>query len=316
VNARVDFHWASNSADSIDAAARRYSALCAQPRATWDTVRSSGAQLSFALFGTSLSGLPKDQALLLQPDGDLARIPWASLGLASGGILGERFFVAVVPEQLKNDSVPRLASFPIHRTLVIGATTTHPKWAADYLPLPGIREEIAAIRTAIPGGTVALEGESATVSNIERGLQDADGLHFAGHASRTPDGVRLLIAPDLRAKQSGAREGYWIPASAQGARLNLAVLSACATARYEDRDTLEPNDLARALMIAGARQVVAALWNADSAASSRFMQVLYANLGQGRSAPQAARTALTEIRQRHGWESPYYWAAFTLFVQE
>jgi CHAT domain-containing protein len=285
-----------------------------QPHAPWDAVADSGKRLAAALLGPSIHSLARDLILLIQPDRELARIPWASLPLASGETLGERFLVAVVPQHIASETWPQLANFPIHRMLTIAATSIHPKWEADYLPLPGVREEIAAIQAAFPGVT-SLEGDSATVSKVERALRAAGGLHFAGHASVSADGVRLLVAPDFRSEDSAAREGLWTPTIADGGKLNLAVLSACSTARYEDEDTLEPNDLARTLMLGGVRQVLAALWNTDSAAASMYIQIFYADLSKGQTPIQAARHASREIRRQSAWSHPYYWAPFTLFVQ-
>ena len=98
-------------------------------------------------------------------------------------------------------------------------------------------------------------------------------------------------------------------------RLGLAVLSACSTARYEEVESPEPRDLASALLLGGARQVVATLWNVDSEASTRFMEAFYREMHLGRMTQDAMRKAWRTVREQPGMTNPYYWAGFSLFVQ-
>ena len=53
-----------------------------------------------------------------------------------------------------------------------------------------------------------------------------------------------------------------------------------------------------------------ALWSADDAAICVLFEAFYAELVAGRSPAQAMQEAAQRVRERPGWEHPYYWAAF------
>jgi CHAT domain-containing protein len=69
------------------------------------------------------------------------------------------------------------------------------------------------------------------------------------------------------------------------------------------------------LLVEGAQEVLAANWNADSAAASYLMQSFYRGLEQSRLPIEALRAAVRQTRRQPEWENPYYWAMFSLFVQ-
>jgi CHAT domain-containing protein len=232
------------------------------------------------------------------------------LPLPSGQPLGDQLLIAIAPfvDRPGQVSVPAVH---VRHALIVAATVLHPNDAADFPHLPGLAEEIAAVRETFSGAD-ALEGSAATGMNIEAHLSSADALHFAGHAVAKPDGIEFLVAPDLGGR--GRSGGRWRPA-AGGTRLGLVVLSVCSAARFEEIESPEPQHVASAMLLSGTRQVVASLWNTDSAAASRFMQMFYRNLRQGLSSAQSMQAAAREVRAQPGWRNPYYWASFMLFVR-
>jgi len=136
-------------------------------------------------------------------------------------------------------------------------------------------------------------------------------LHFAGHALSSPDGASLIVAPDPAARDENS--DLWHPSRDLCRRLSLAVFSACSTAKYEEVDTVAPQNLAHEFLLAGTPQVVAALWNVDSKATMKFMTELYRELRSGSSTASAARNATAIVRSGEGWQHPFFWAAFTFF---
>ena len=93
----------------------------------------------------------------------------------------------------------------------------------------------------------------------------------------------------------------------------LVVLSACQTALGDDVRGEGLLGVTRGFMYAGASSVVASLWQVDDEATAELMKLFYSNmLERGMEPGQALRAAQNNIRQRPGWQSPYYWAAFTI----
>ena len=307
------FRWIDGDAAIIDRLARQFSALCSQSRTAMPELGEVGAQLRAKLLDFALGATPAGSVLLVQPDGDLARVPWAALPLSSGTTVAAKYLVAIAPLPVAYPGVLRLPNAIVRRALIAGDPMLSPGLARDYPPLPHALRELDAVRAAYPNSDL-LTGPAATSSNIDRYLLGHDALHFTGHAAVTAEGIRLLTAPDLASKDRDAAQGFWKPGK-DGLRLVLAVLSACSTARYEEVESPEPRDLAGALLLGGARQVVATLWNVDSEASTRFMEAFYSEMHKGSMAPYAMQEAWHRVTEQPGMTNPYYWAGFSLFVQ-
>ena len=95
--------------------------------------------------------------------------------------------------------------------------------------------------------------------------------------------------------------------------VDLVVLSACRTGLGKDMRGEGLIGLTRGFMHAGASSVVASLWKVDDEATSELMKYFYANmLQQGMPPAKALRAAQNTLRQNSQWQSPHFWAGFTL----
>ena len=71
--------------------------------------------------------------------------------------------------------------------------------------------------------------------------------------------------------------------------------------------------LTRGFMYAGAARVVVSLWNVNDKATAELMAKFYEKmLKQGQRPAAALRAAQVEMWKQKQWQSPYYWAAFTM----
>jgi tetratricopeptide (TPR) repeat protein len=303
----VRFDWVNQDAPAIDRLVRNYSELCSQRGTSWTLAQKAAKPLVTSLLGFALSGTLKNRVLLIQPDRELARLPWASLALPSGEPLGERFLVAVLPASIASTGPLRIPEIRVRHALVVGATSFDSSY--EFRPLAGIEEEVAAVRRAFPHAEV-LEGPEASPARLSKAIEEADALHFAGHALLAGGRIQLLVAPDASSKA-----GLWRPGDGQRLHLNLAVLSACSTARYREPEDPRPDNLASALLLDGAQQVIATLWDADSSATSYFMQSFYRHLRLNQPSTEAFAEASAETRRQAAWANPYYWASFSLFLR-
>jgi CHAT domain-containing protein len=93
----------------------------------------------------------------------------------------------------------------------------------------------------------------------------------------------------------------------------LAVLSACLSGAGEDQGPVNSDSLVRAFLAAGARQVIAARWSVDSAATESLMNEFYERLFAGAKPAFALAAARARIAATPGWEHPYFWAGFDLY---
>ena len=93
----------------------------------------------------------------------------------------------------------------------------------------------------------------------------------------------------------------------------LIVLSACQTGLGKEIKGEGLVGLTQGFMYAGARRVVVSLWNVNDKATADLMARFYRGMLREKKTPAAAlRAAQVEMSHQKQWQSPYYWAAFTL----
>ncbi len=93
----------------------------------------------------------------------------------------------------------------------------------------------------------------------------------------------------------------------------LVVLSACQTGLGENVRGEGIVGLTRGFMYAGARRVVVSLWSVNDVATSEVMVKFYQKMLEEQQNPVTAlREAQLEMWNSEQWNSPYYWAAFTI----
>ena len=183
--------------------------------------------------------------------------------------------------------------------------------------LPGTRTEALAIaRRLAAGGTEELGelqglrsgsfvqenitlhlGESAARERLAGDLRMYSVLHLACHGyidSDLPQRTGLALSPTEH------DDGYFTIADALELDLDadLVVLSACQTARGEAKAGEGVESIARAFLYAGARGLVASLWQVDDRAAARTMDAFYkAWLQEGRAPAEALRAAKLAVRR-------------------
>ncbi|HQR33628.1 MAG TPA: CHAT domain-containing tetratricopeptide repeat protein [Blastocatellia bacterium] len=141
-------------------------------------------------------------------------------------------------------------------------------------------------------------------------------VHFATHGllnGQSPElsGLVLSLVNDKGESQLGVLrldDIYKLNLSAE-----LVVLSACRTGLGKEIRGEGVIGLARGFMHAGVPRVISSLWSVDDAATAELMARVYRELISGKSSPTAAlRSAQLSLWKTKKWQSPYYWAAFTL----
>ncbi len=142
-------------------------------------------------------------------------------------------------------------------------------------------------------------------------------LHFATHGFFNDAGPMLssLVLADPPEKGPGSEEDGFLTAREIGEmRLSaeMAVLSACHTARGEKRTGEGLVGLTWALFAAGVPTQVLAQWAVDDEAAALLMERFYAGIRAGRGKGAALRAAALALKSdgKHG--HPYYWAPFVL----
>ena len=141
-------------------------------------------------------------------------------------------------------------------------------------------------------------------------------LHFATHGiinNQHPElsGLVLSLVDEKGYPVDGFLRLYDIYNLKLGA--DLVVLSACQTALGKEMAGEGLIGLTRGFVYAGTPRVVASLWRIDDRVTAELMGSFYNSmLTRGERPAAALRAAQLAMWKTTGWESPYYWAAFTL----
>jgi CHAT domain-containing protein len=188
----------------------------------------------------------------------------------------------------------------------------------EFLRLRFSRAEADEIARLAPptSSWKALDFDASRDTVLNADLSQYRIVHFATHSLLNSDhpelsGVVLSLVDRAGRPQNGFLRLYDI----YNLRLNadLVVLSACQTALGGEIRGEGLIGLTRGFLYAGAPRVVATLWEIDDRTTSELMKHFYgAMLSRGERPAAALRAAQTAMFQTRGWDSPYYWGAFTL----
>jgi CHAT domain-containing protein/Tfp pilus assembly protein PilF len=207
-----------------------------------------------------------------------------------------------------------------------GLTPRGFNWSA----LPYSRREVERIAGVYPEARLYL-GEEATEERAKSMGRDVRVVHFATHGhldDRTPlDSALVLTVPEgLPANRDNGLLQVW--EIFEGVRLDadLVVLSACESGLGRELSGEGLIGLTRAFQYAGARSVVASLWDVADQTTAELMARFHRHLAAGLAKDEALRAAQIElIRQpvritmasgqalETDASAPFFWAAFELF---
>src|SRR5579875_2490627 len=295
---------------------------------------SSGRELLEGVVRPAITGDPS--SLIVVPDGALNLVPFAALPDRNGGAYLLRSVIIGMAPSATVFEMLRTARRQVHpqrpflgvayspggpageggkgyiasRGLGLGLNFN----LAHLKPLLFARDEIESGARIFGAGSMVLPDDKATESALKAlPLQDFEIIHLALHGFGDvvePDRAGLVLAP------GGPNEdGLWQAREIRRSRLDadLVTLSACETGTGRLQGEEGIMNLARAFLIAGAKSVVASLWDADDRSTATLMKHFYEQIAAGRTVADALREAqLTMLTEFGSGLQPYYWAGFTV----
>jgi CHAT domain-containing protein/tetratricopeptide (TPR) repeat protein len=302
-------------AAEIRALVERYDALIQSARDPLAVEDASGPSLYHTLLEPAAELLAKNTRVILSPDGALYSLNFETIPVpgATRHYWIDDVAVSVTPSLGLLSSDPEPRSAPANSMLLVGnPVSTEPQ----YPVLQFAGQEIASIDRTLPAfRKVILTGAEANPDAYEHADPGTFTLiHFVAHAVANREDP-LSSAVILSNHGTGgfkllARDVIHKPLHAQ-----VVTISACrsAGARVYAGEGLV--GFAWAFLEAGARNVIAGLWDVNDRSTAKIMANMYPELAHGRSPADALRAAKLElIRSTGAYRKPYYWAPFQLFT--
>lgn len=301
--------------DSMVAPIERFAAFLQAGREPAPLAKS----LSDALIVPVINALPATvQRLVVVPDGELHRLPFAALRNPDGTPLLTRVEIAIAPsveDALGSAAIVARRTMTRGSALLVGAPHPMPARPGDsttWPDLPGARAEVRAVRGML-GNAAVLEGDAVTRATLARRFADGGTvLHVATHAVATPASfvsAGFVIAPTASDGDAGL---FDLPAlAAQPLPFDLVVLSACSSGEGVLLSGQALHGLVSTALDAGARGVVATRWRLDDTAIVPHVERFYDELLRGRDVVSALHhVRLTAMRSG---VSPAIWANLEYF---
>jgi len=243
----------------------------------------------------------RSDRLVIVPHEDLNYVPFQVFqNPADGRYLGERFQISYAP------SASVLLGFKRSTTLAGGRL-----FAAADPSITAAVGEVDSIARLFPGRSRVVSNALARESDVKAAVRDYDIVHLSVHGKF--NAAEPMLSYVALAPGSGD-DGRLTAAEMFGLPLDnsrIVVLSACDTGRAEATHANEVIGLVRALIYAGAGALVLSYWEVDSDATALWMRSFY-EAALTRPIAEAARVALTRVKNDPAYSHPYYWAAFAM----
>ena len=289
------------------------------------------AALSRAIRVDDVVAAANRRRIVVVPAGALFDVPFDALVDGAGRPLVERLAFTYAPSasalaflrsETRRPGAPAPAVIAVANPVVNGQTPPARRPAdlahLDLLsPVPETANEAHAIVRLFGQRARVLEGRAATRTALDAsGIEHARILHFATHGLIDEDrpersGLILTADPPRDDGVMQMRQIYGLHLDA-----DLVTLSGCDTALGQHVTGEGMIGLTRAFFYAGARAVVASLWDVEDTVAPRLMQAFYAQLRSGQPIDVALQQAkLAVLREGGDAARPYYWASFVVSGQ-
>ncbi len=292
--------------------------------------RASSNRLASLLFKPAEAQLRGKSNLIIVPDGELWDLPFQALLIADDRYLIEQAAITYAPSLTVYREVQSRRQPSSEKAAPTLLALGNPQLGSETISrsdsslrndlhsaLPEAEKEVRGLTKLYPAARVYV-GSQASEDRIKAEAGTAGILHFATHGTlnnASPMYSSLALAKGAGSDEDGMLEAWEIMNLTLKA--DLAVLSACDTARGRFGAGEGMIGLTWALFVAGVPSTVVSQWKVDSAATSALMLDFHRLLrakGKGASLGKAEvlRQAALYLMKQPGRSHPFYWAGFVL----
>jgi CHAT domain-containing protein len=186
----------------------------------------------------------------------------------------------------------------------------------NFPPLPHLKREAETVRRSFPAAALTLLTREAANPKAYQAANPGDYalIHFAAHAVANAESP--LDSAVILSKSGDDYKLYARDVMSHRLKAELVTISACRSAGARSYAGEGLLGFTWAFLNAGARNVIAGLWEADDAATAELMEEFYARIAAGLSPAAALRQAKLRLLKGGRTRAPYYWAPMSLFTRD
>lgn len=276
---------------------------------------SNGSKLWNALLGQIAAKISKGSRVVIIPDGPLHRLNLETLPVPTPKphYWIEDVELAVAPSLAIAASAPEPVPQRGSALLLIGA----PDYTGtEYKPLGKAAIEIRDIQNRFPGTVQTVyTGRQASPAAYRSSQPSRFSLiHFAAHAEASNENP--LESAVVLSRQGDAYKLYARDVIDQPIDADLVTISGCRSAGVRAYAGEGLIGFAWAFLQAGARVVVAGLWDVSDTSTEPLMNEFYGGIASGKRPATAMREAkLALLEHQPAYSKPYYWAPFQVYMR-
>jgi CHAT domain-containing protein len=280
------------------------------------------------LLKPAAAGLDSKTKLIIVPDGILWDLPFQALESRPDHFLLEDYSISRAPSLTalremsrvgrgRNGADRTVSLLALANPLIRGDSQAYVKGAfmgARLDPLPQAETQVRMIGKLYgPARSRVYVGAEATEDRLKADAGNFRILHIAGHGivnNTSPMYSQIVLSRADSSDDDGLLEAWEI--MNLSLRADLAVLSACDTARGRVRSGEGIIGLSWAFFVAGCPATVVSQWSVDAESTTALMVEFHRNLLAGKNKVAALREAELKLLKSSKYSHPFYWAPFVV----
>jgi CHAT domain-containing protein/uncharacterized protein HemY len=280
------------------------------------------------LLGPAAADLQSKSNLVILPDGVLWELPFQALQSAPDRFLIEDHTISYAPSLTalremsklirgKRAIDDRASLLALANPVIRPDDQIHIKEAfmgVKLDPLPQAEAQVRMIEKLYgPARSKVYVGANATEDVLKAQAGSCHILHLAGHGivnNSSPMYSQIILSRADDSEDDGILEAWEI--MNLDLKADLAVLSACDSARGRVRSGEGIIGLSWAFFVAGCPATVVSQWSVDADSTTDLMVEFHRNLVTGKNKAEALRQAELKLLKSRNYSHPFYWAPFVV----
>ena len=328
----------------IDAAVARYREAIAGPQDVLASADRDGQSLYRMLIAPAQALLKKDAKVFVIPDGSLNNLNFETLLVSDPATSAPSIQEAKLPESrlpatkpsepklhywIEDVTIANASSLRVlaaarkdkdkaqrERTLLLIGNSVAPNAKYPQLAHAADQMESVAWRFPVAEEKILTEQAATAPAYLASNPERFSYIHFVAHgmASR----LSPLDSAIVLSKSSTEDDSFKLYARdiiGHPLRAELVTISACYSSGERSYSGEGLVGLSWAFLRAGARNVIAALWEATDTSTELLMDKFYDELQKGKSPDAALRAAKLSLLHNSSFHNPFYWAPFQLYTR-